>query len=78
MKKYDIINSSNQAISNGLNYGPNFGNGEIKFEKNLREGSSQALENHTTFLKGKQLELTGEIGEKEYFYTADIEVFKIF
>lgn len=72
-KKYDLIDPNNKkAIYNWIKYGPNFGNGNIRFWSNLNEGI--CFDNFKcSFIDNGQKELIGE----EAFINEELEVFKI-
>ena len=75
-KKFDIIDKEKNAIKNDENNGPNFGNGDIIVYQDMTEGKTYANEK-STFLKAKNLELIGQVGEHETFIIDEIEVYKV-
>ena len=76
-KKFEMKADWKDAIRLSSSYGPCFGEKNIYFEEDLKSGQSYA-KNESTFLSKGSLELTNGIGTYEYFYTVEIEVFKVF
>jgi hypothetical protein len=76
MKKYDLLNKEDYAITCSINHGPNFGNWNFMVEEDMKQGKIFANEN-CTFIFNKVLELTGGKGEKDTFETKELEVFKV-
>lgn len=76
MKKYDLLNKEDYAITCSINHGPNFGNWNFMVEEDMKQGKIFANEN-CTFIFNKVLELTGGKGEKDIFETKELEVFKV-
>ena len=73
MKKYDLIDpNKKKAIYNWDEYGPNFGNGNIRLNKNLNTGESHS-HSGCSFINNDHYELTGF----QNFYTNELEVFKV-
>ena len=73
MKKYDLIDpNKKKAIYNWDEYGPNFGNGNIRLNKNLNTGESHS-HGGCSFINNDHYELTGF----QNFYTNELEVFKV-
>lgn len=73
MKKYDLIDpNKKKAIYNWVEYGPNFGDGNIRLKKNLNLGES-CSHNYCSFINNDYNELTGS----QNFYTKELEVFKV-
>ena len=76
MKKFDMRNPNQYAIKYNSSYGPNFGDCDIKLNKNLKSGESYA-NSSCNYLSNNNLELTGGKGEHENFVTDEFEVYKI-
>ena len=76
LKKYNIINLSKVAIDCGQKFGPIFGNWDIGFEQDMKNGESYA-NSVCNFLSNNNLELTGGKGEKDNFDTEELEIYKV-
>ena len=73
MKKYDLIDpNTKRAIYNWSEYGPNFGNGNIRLNANLNSGESLSHD-ACSFINNDKFELVGY----KNFYTNELEVFKV-
>ena len=73
MKKYDLIDPvKKRAIYNWEEYGPNYGNGNIRLGSNLNEGKSFTNCN-CSFINNDSHELVND----KNFKTAELEVFKV-
>ena len=58
------------------NYGPNFGNCDMKLNSNLKEGQTYANCN-CNYYSNNNLELTGGKGGSENFETNEFEVYRV-
>ena len=73
MKKYDLIApNERKALFNVISFGPNFGGGNLRLEKNLNFGVTNS-NSKCSFIDNDENELTG----KNQFETKELEVFKV-
>ena len=77
MKKYDMINRKEVAISCHYSYGPIFGNNDFGIKSFMKTGFTKA-NRKTNFLFNNNLELTGGEGQSEKFNVENFEVFRVF
>ena len=76
MKKYDMKNSKKLAIKLVSGKGPVFGDHDFGLLDNLKKGDTYANK-YSNFLSNNNLDLTGNIGESEYFDAEEFEVYKV-
>ena len=76
MKKYDMLDKNQYAISCSSNYGPYFGNWDFCLRENMKTGVTYA-NNDCKFLSNNNLELIGEKGDHEEFDTEEFEFYKV-
>ena len=71
-----MLNRDKRSISFSPFLGPDFGCDDFGFQSNLKKGFVYA-NNHCNFLSNNNLELIDEKGNKKYFETKELEIFKI-
>ena len=76
MKKYDMINSKEDAIVCIDEEGPIFGNWDFGLHEDMKKGETYATE-FSNFISNYNLELIMEKGESKYFTTEECEVYKV-
>ena len=76
MKKYNMIKKDGYGIYCSKGYGPVFGNGDFRLNKDMKQGETYANK-HCNFFCDNNLELTRGKKESEYYEAEEIEVYKV-
>lgn len=76
LKKFDMIDKKKCAIRCGIIDGPIFGDCDLGLNTNMSYGVTYANKK-CNFFSDNNLILTGKKGEKDFFLTKEIEVYKV-